>query len=752
MADNQGLTVTGIQAEAELWRGTARVLNPDPLRINYLVVHDDDRLEDMSPLQGFGPSWTRTLWALPLLARLPASLIDRILPLDGLIAMRMGGMNAQAWKPLAIGALEQTDLDDIGFLLVLFAGTEVVSDRVTQWQARQPRATLLIRADPQPVEFEIADTSVRDYCRSVIDAHGDRLSPQRRDAAERGLAGWSTPEPVAIELPELGHNATSPNELVLQRAGRGLVAREEGFIGQSEADYDVAVIASAEAVMAVRDAVRFRDFNRFYLPRPGLILSEPALYRFAYPRMRPESREDRAAHRVLRMFQQQRGLFTEVDETQADALLNDPLAQGVVAARRSELAIYTGGVALFAAQTCSAVLRLRPAVNHVFPLLSRYAANIRARNVEARLKTPRLFDDIQRSLATALGPDRIAFIEQHGGPIKIISDAPLELLPVGDLPLALRCDVSRVNATPGNLMMGELVPRATLTLAPEALSRVLVISAFADDDPLRNLVATAIDAAMPMLEGRVAVRQVRVSSEDELVAALNAADESILVFDGHGTVDDGDRMGGIIVGGRSVSIWNLRERIRVPPIVILSACDTQGIDAPSHVTIGNGFIAVGARTVLATLLPIGGVEAASFLSRFLYRLAAFLPAALDAYERAISWGEFVSGLLRMVLATETIDALLDRAADAEAVRELKTRTNYEINMGRPDWYGALLERIAGLSGKDVAALRRRAARILSRSEAIRYVQLGFPEEIVIDDGTVFGRLFPPDIREQLGIS
>jgi hypothetical protein len=740
------------QPEAEIWRGSPRVLNPDPLQINYIVVHGDDRLEEMSPLQGFGRSWDSTLWALPLLARLPASVIERTLPLDGLIAMRMGGMAQLAWRPLMASALDRVGLDDIGFLVVLLSGSDAVAKRVDAWCALQPRPTLHVHrtgfvADPQPIE-----DAVRDHCREVLAAHGDRLSPPRREAAQRGIEGWKPREPIAVDLPAWGHNATSPNEIVLARAERQLVP-SEGFIGASEEEYDRVVIESAEAVMAARAEAGLRQFNRLYVPRPAIVLQEPALYRFAYPRMGRATGEDRAGLRAVRMLQTQRGLFREIDEPLFEALTQDERARFVVSARQGELATQTAGVALMAAQTCSAVLRLRPAVNHVFPALLRFAGNVRAQRYDARFKTPRLFADLQNALADAVGAARIEFIERHGGPIKIVSDAPLELLPIGNLPLALRYEVSRVNATPGNLMMGELVPRAPLTLAPAQLNRVLVVSAFDDDDPLRNMMTRALERLGPQIRGAVAVRHVRVGSVEELVDALNGADETILVFDGHGTGDDGSGIGGIVVGGEVVNVWGLRGTIRVPPIVILSACDTQGIDAPSHVTVANGFIAAGARTVVATMLPIGGIEGAVFLARFLYRLAEFLPAALKAHERALSWGEIVSGMLRMVLASETIAGMLNEASGAAAqAAEIQMAANADINMGNPEWYDALLSRIAQAVGGEIGDVARKARSIMARSEAIRYVQIGFPEDIVVDDGSVFGRFFPPDIHEQLGIA
>ena len=429
--------------------------------------------------------------------------------------------------------------------------------------------------------------------------------------------------------------------------------------------------------------------------------------------------------------------------------LEDPQARALVAARQEELATHCHGVGLMAAQTCSAVLRLRPAVNHVFPVLGRYANNIRSTNDAARFKTPRLFDDIQRELKEAVGQARINLIETHDGPIKIVCDAPIELLPVGELPIGLKYDCSRINATPGNLMMGVIAGHQPVTIGLATLRKVLVISGFAEDDRLRNLVERAIAGIAVETKGLVELAFVRVTNRSELVAALNASDATILIFDGHGVAGDADGIGGIEVNGTKIDVWGLREDARIPPIVVLSACDTHGLDAQTHATVGNGFLAAGAMSVLATILPIGGIEGAVFVTRLLLRLSHYLPAALGENKRVYNWCEFIAGLLRMVLGTDLVGGMLKEPA---AIAKYHLRANFHINSGNPGWYENILDDLAGATGLEIQAVQRRARGIMARSEAIRYVQLGTPEFILIDDGSISDAFFPPEAREALGLA
>ena len=716
-----------------------------------MIVQADDRLDETSPFQGFGASWPDSLWALRLLASVPASILERSMPLDRLIALRMGGVQRLAWFPLSIGALEASDVDDFGFVTVVCTGHRSVERRIREWCARQRRLVLHVSHSKIGSDEDAAawlDVELRRHCQSVLEKHGDKLSAPRRQAALQGIERWLSRKPIpGVEAPG-GHNITLPNEMVLLRAERTLTPQPR-FIALSEAAYDAHAIASARSVIDVMEANGFEEFNRLYLPVPRLILTEPALYRPSYHTLPDRSvKTTRAVRDTLRRMQTQKGLFSTIKTSDAADLLGDQGAQAVIAARGMELKVHSFGVGLMAAQTGSAVLRLRPAVNHAFASLSRYAANIRASSVAARRKTPRLFDEIQRELRDAVGQARIELIEQCDGPVKIVSDAPLELLPIGDLPLALRYDCSRINATPGNLMMGELARSEAIVLDLDQLRKVLVISAFTDADPLRTVMERSLAVMAASFAGRVQVQFVRVRNPGELIEALNASDATILVFDGHGDPDSRDGVGGVELGGEAFDVWTLRGEARVPPIVILSACDTHSMDAPSHATVANGFIAAGALTVLATLLPIGGREGAVFVCRLLYRLAEYLPSALSTGFRVQNWCETVTGMLRMVLGFDLVDAFV---SDRNMGQELKTRANGHINPYRPDWHAAILADMMDHTGMNPDMVQQRARAALCRSEAIRYVQIGSPEMIRIDDETVANQFFLPGTAEQLGI-
>lgn len=723
---------------------------PDPLRINYLVVLGDDTLEDASPLQGFGQSWPEMIWALDLLASLPADVLEPSHPLEGVIAQRMGGMRHLLWSPLSISPLERLTPADLGPFVVVFSGESTTTLRVAHWAAKFGKPILHISSDGGGDSIAVGEFTpkvLQAYCETVMDARGDELSPARRDVVTAALPAWREPAPETIAMKAWAHNITFPNHMVLARAQLHL-SDPESFMGTSEAEYTRVIAEAIREVEALRERIGIRDFHRMSLLHPALFLVEPALYRHAYTRLRTSSAPSGAAFQALRLLQRQTGLFNDIDGKLGQAVIDSPEAQQIFAMRGRDLAVFTAAVGLRAAQSTSAVMRLSPGVNHVYQRLSNFARNVRATSPPARLKTPRLFAAIQSELLEAVGSERIELIEEIGGPLKIVSDAPIEWLPVRDLPLMLRYQCSRVCATPGNLLLGQLAISEPVTLTPEGLNRVLVVSSFEPNDPLRNLLVGSIAAVAQNLEGKIDLRFEEVSSRVELIHALNASDASILIFDGHGKGNSETGIATLRIGEEDVDVWHLRGEARIPPVVILSACDTQGVDATSHATVGNGLLAAGALTVLATLLPVDGRLSASFIARLVYRLADFIPAALSARKRVLNWTEIITGMQQMLLASEVLEALVGPITDASTPRAaLQTEVNLHINTGDSDWFEWLLSQIADHRGETPAKVKSRAQAVIARSEAIRYVQLGNPENILIDDGSITAQFYPPELRE-----
>lgn len=288
---------------------------------------------------------------------------------------------------------------------------------------------------------------------------------------------------------------------------------------------------------------------------------------------------------------------------------------------------------------------------------------------------------------------------------------------------------------------GTACPSSHRNLAPpRALIKILVVSSFKDTDPLKNLLTQSIMGMRHLWQGKIEVRFRKVDTGDQFVEAINDFGGTILIFDGHGVANDVSFVGALRIGPENLDVWSLRRRIRIPPIVVLSACDTHGIGSSSHATVGNGFLAIGVRTVLATMLPVGGAASGAFIARLLHRLANFIPAVLRERQTTLNWSEVISGMLRMVLASKLADALVGPSGDVR--NDLLERVNYSINTDQPDWFDLILEQLVATKGWIREYAEARAADVIAGSESIRYVQLGNPKTILIDDGSIRQRFIP----------
>lgn len=717
----------------------------DPLKIYYFVTLATDDPHDVTPFQGFSTSWETVSWALDLLVGLPADALESTIKIEEVIALRMGGVRPLAWAPLGIKYLDGIAATQLGVFIVLFSGEKECAEKIAVWARTQRKPVLHV--SNQEIEGackpdELTTEQLQAYCIEAFRKSPDTFTTEQRAAADAALGNWIYRPLTPSGLTEKAHNVTRPNYMVLRRAARS-VAKGAPFVGNSEAEYTDAILESARAVVAVREQVGLYGFHYMTHLRPELILTEPALYRLNYKAIKPTGPfEEKVVARSLRWIQTQKGLHSQLPGEYVRDLVKSPIAQSILAARAAELDVFTSGIGLRAAQTTSAVVRLSPGVNHVFPTLSAYARSVRSTSLDARIKTRRLFDTIQSGLATAVGRERITFIKERQWPVKIVCDAPIEWLPIGNLPLAMRYDCSRINATPGNLLMGLLVEPRPIVVAPDSLLEFLVVSSFADDDPLKDVMKVALNVTRDGWEKRARVTFKTVKSKDEFIDALNNFEGACLIFDGHGVNNADEPVGKLMLGNEAVDVWELHRKVRVPPIVILSACDTQGIDASSHATVGNGFLFLGALTVLATLLPVDGLSSAAFVSRLVYRIADFIPSAIAARRRVLNWTEVVSGMLRRILASEILDTLVGppEGADTPQAKLLFT-AGEDIDVKEDEhWFDNLLANIAENRGQNLAVIQAKAQSIIARAEAIRYIQLGNPEFIIIDDGKTRDRL------------
>ncbi|MBY2988662.1 CHAT domain-containing protein, partial [Rhizobium leguminosarum] len=324
--------------------------------------------------------------------------------------------------------------------------------------------------------------------------------------------------------------------------------------------------------------------------------------------------------------------------------------------------------------------------------------------------------------------------------VKLVSDAPLEWLPCGGLPLGIARDVSRIPATPGNLMMIELVPPRRMLLDPSAFEEILVISSFRDEDHLKDILFRAVEDVARRIPGHLRIRHVRARDKGELVDAINSFGGAMVILDCHGNHNERTGVGTLRIGNDDVDIWELRGTLRSPPVVILSACDTHAPDR-THATVANGFLSCGARAVLGTFLPIRGDRAGVFAARLAHRASWYVSTMVDKIETPVLWSEVVGSMIRLDFLAELINQVQRKRSLAEKKwAELRSDVDMMIHSRDPHWWSAASTKIKEVTNFADDEFEGLVSLAIGSGDSVRYTHLGNPETICITNEGILGAL------------
>jgi hypothetical protein len=475
------------------------------------------------------------------------------------------------------------------------------------------------------------------------------------------------------------------------------------------------------------------------------IVSVPSVHWTHYggvqSRKRESSEEGRAFRIAYKASIRQTSYFESYELENGhdtEKLFQSSAFQSVIRSRSADQRCYTAALTLLASATHAPVLRLEPKLNRIRGDLKLLATSARAwTGGDPQLKQSRLVRSIGAKMRTLIDDAFLERIDRKTdqdliGGLKLVADLPLEWLPVSGVPLMLHYDVSRIPVMPGNLLIQHCV-RPPLMISLAAFKEVLVIRSFEQSDPLRPVLERTFQRAYAPLDVEPPrVRFVDVTNEDTLVDAIRSFEGAVLIFDGHGSYEADFGVGTIVVGGRPIEVWSLKEKCHFPPIVIFSACDTHPADG-GHGSVANAALALDAYTVLGTLLPVNALSSGAFIARLLLRMVDFIKIAVGA-RTLLTWREVISGMIRMAYASEVRHILDARAGVRFAAgghSRVQLVANTAINARRADWFKLFVRAISTETGVDSDSILRLISRWAFVTDALKYVQLGSPENIVI---------------------
>ena len=403
-----------------------------------------------------------------------------------------------------------------------------------------------------------------------------------------------------------------------------------------------------------------------------------------------------------------------------------PYIGGILQERQLELAATNHSIGLLATNECIPAIRLPNSVNlHQAKLKDLEFTHKRTDPKSLRqlqLKFKSLSDEIKSNISDQLTD----LIVTNFNSCKICSDAPIEWVYLGDLPLMISHEVSKIPMTPGNMLLQFAALGAPITLPTQALHNILVIRSFANHERIKKFLEIAIDC-FP-LENGTTVEFIDVTSIAEVIATLNSFEGSIVIFDCHGDHGGLTQPGWLQIGKEKLNSWELFNKARVPPIVMLSACSTSAVGG-SHASVANGFLRSGALSVIGTMLPVDAAKSSTFIARIIYRIDAFLPAIHKLGYNLISWRTFISLFFRMSYATDVLRQFMDveSVIKLEQYTEIHSNANNRINFLDPSWYEAMLDQVSAASGLPVQHLLSKIKDENPFLETMLYCQLGRPE-------------------------
>lgn len=714
--------------------------------IYFIVIVPDGNPYEASLMQGFASSLCENSWIFQVAALSPTNLWDYTSEGQAtILARRMSGNFSVQIYPQSPDAVRAMPIPDfMPFNLYFLPEEEKLADYEVWAASCRIRPTFIAKEGGDLKFSDLSPERLHEYFLARLRQLPDDIDPPAVAKLTKALERWKPPSERKLGYEVGGHGSVMPNISSLYIAGFTGVGTEPftQAVGRGNALYIDQIVRTTNSILDERDALEESGMLRIYRQTPDLNLYAPGIYPDFFDMGHPPdmSREDqRLFDNARKVLKQQSGYnFTMTSEYQQSAMLTvnsngevKPNPHPLLMLRAEEINFGTNVMSVLAASEFSAVVRLPNDINRTSGAVRNFAEHYRSDAPTSR-KRLRAFQQIQDRLALAFPNEFYELIRRSKTGVRVVSDAHLEWLNIDGLPLMMRKTCTRLPVTPGNLFVSESGPQPIIHLTPKSLRKVLLLDALEPSDPIAGIFNIAMSGFEKLWQGKLDVVKISIASEDDLINAINDFDGHIIVFDGHGG-HERNEPGKLYLQGVGVDIWHLRERIKhMPPIVFLSACDTHAADR-NHATIANGFINLGARTVLSSVFPIDARSAAIFTARFLYRISDYIDPAIKVFGQALRWSDIVSGMLKMQLMTDYLRILRSQEHfDDEEMERISLEANQLINGGADDPFEDIQNILVelGIERKMTDAVLQMA---IANSDTISYLQIGRPETILIDD-------------------
>lgn len=402
---------------------------------------------------------------------------------------------------------------------------------------------------------------------------------------------------------------------------------------------------------------------------------------------------------------------------------------------------------LYAAPTLAAEIKLRVSNNLVFPTLSDMGLNIRNQNTSKLHKLAARFSKHVISTSDGLLDYISSDCNKH---IKIISNLPLEWTNLNGLPLMLRHNTSRVFSTPGFIKEKILTNNHEIKLTINDFSKILVISSFGPDDQIRQHMQQEIEKTMRIFDSEEFPKLIQeavkngayvpdfkpeivfrsISNKAELITALSEYRYALVIFDMHGG-HDSDSHGYLKLADGKLYPQELAGAAQIPPIVILSACDTSPADR-NHFNVANAFLCAGAVSVLASTYPILSKDAAVYISRLYKRIRLYLPERILHKQHSLRWSDFITGANRRIYFSYFMRHIYKKyKIEKSIIEDIGNKTNYILEAYPDSFLSKIIYLFEAHTSLNNQVILDELNMHFTFAECMNYVQIGRPEKILI---------------------
>lgn len=551
---------------------------------------------------------------------------------------------------------------------------------------------------------------------------------------ERGI---SKKQEVFSKMKPIYHGCTVPNISVLHSYGYSFDDFEKVIPSADIYQHTKSILETTKEIDNIRRNVVVDGVDA----KNDAVVYCPSIYTFLYKqnshmwnqlyRRLNKGQRDFLKHGIIRN-KNYSNFSIKIDSIPED-ILEDDAINALLNVRKSELNYFTSLVSVVAVNQFIPAIRLPNSVMLHHDKLKNISNLITSTKRDALEKLNRKIRLYQEALSDDIGDDLINACFNERKSILFACDFPVEWLPVNNIPVMFSHELSRVPSTPGNIASQVLANGIRINIGYDFFSKILIVRSFDKNDPIRDRLKDAISIFDESNSyENIQITWNDVNNEDELIQSLNSFDGGIVIFDCHGGHGGENTHGWLNIGNDELDVWSLAGKTRIPPIVILSACNTQPIDG-SHASVAVGLLRCGAFSVLGTYAPISSIHASVFAARILLRVSEFIPIFLKLNKLPISWRKVVSGFLRMSYVTDILRGFSfnEQLINTSQYMEIHKKANVNINSHKDNWFDEMIDEISVCSSKSRDEVLSIINNKYSYVETMLYCQIGRPENILI---------------------